>query len=740
MEYKLLLEKHNRCCQLVTGKQLREAFLVLTELVKESKNGDLQVKLEEYQETYSNILKYSFGEITDPEKKKIYYHLLRSVIELADDAREAVILSKRLLSCSVIGQNTENKLAIISEEVKPFISSLNWELEVNKQNPENNDKKNEPDDKERRKKIIRLFNILWLTDKYHDTEKELVSMALQPDKLPWWDQCLVISAVTLSLQRHFDETKLNILADAYRQLDEQVWQRALIGFLVTLYQYNKRLFLYPRIKELIEDLLENTNIVKHTESVIIQFIKTRETEKIAEHFRDEIIPEMARIQNRIYDKLNMKDLMQDPFSEEKNPEWEHVFNDSPDLLNKLEELSKLQMEGSDVLMSTFSMLKQFDFFNEISNWFLPFYKDNQDFWEALKDNNKTFDINGFADNMEKSSVLCNSDKYSFCLNISRLPTKDRAMMAEMFDMETKAMEEISNDDKLLQKPSSERVIFTQYIQDLYRFNKLYSFKEEFYDVFSTWTDFQNTELFKWIIKDKSIVRNIGEFYFEKGYYQDAIEVFINIDDLSQNFELWQKIAYGYQQLKDYKKALEYYLRADLADIRTSWNTKKIALCYRRTGNYPKALEYYLKAEKMEPDNLQVQTNMAHTYFDMKDYENALKVYFKVEYLAPDNYKIQRPIAWCAFMLGKLDTAKKYCEKILDADGNQHDLLNLGHVEWCLGNKQKAIDRYRQSLQKTENNFDWFSEEFMADSEVLLRYGIDPIDMPLMLDYLKILNS
>jgi tetratricopeptide (TPR) repeat protein len=154
------------------------------------------------------------------------------------------------------------------------------------------------------------------------------------------------------------------------------------------------------------------------------------------------------------------------------------------------------------------------------------------------------------------------------------------------------------------------------------------------------------------------------------------------------------------------------------------------------GNFQKALEYYNQAEKMEPENLQLQANLAHTYFDMKDYENALKVYFKVEYLAPENYKIRRPIAWCSFMLNKLDTAKKYFEKILETEENHNDLLNLGHIEWCMGNKSQAIHRYKQCIQKAAYNFDWFSDEFMADSEILVRYGIDPVDIPLMLDYLK----
>jgi tetratricopeptide (TPR) repeat protein len=735
MDYKVLQEKYTRCCHLVITKQLHEVFIVLKELVTQSKNGDLSVQFEHCQDTYRNILKYSFGEVEDPEKKTIYYHLLRSVIELADETRESIIALDQLLNYSKIKQNPVNNLSINPKEVKPFIETLFWKL-PDSDSVVGNKVNSQRELQERHGKIIHLFKLLWLTDKYRDAEIELATMAIESKTLPWWDQCLVISAITLSLQRFFDETKLNLLIEAYKRAGDQVWQRALVGLLIALYQYQKRLFLYPKIKDSLEQLTVTHNIEKQSEAIILQFIKSRDTEKIAKQFREEIVPEMTRIQPRIYDKLDMKNLIQDPLSEDKNPDWENVFNDSPDLVNKLEELSKLQMEGSDVLMGTFSMLKQFDFFDEISNWFLPFHKDNHALLEALKDDSGDFDASSFAQNMEKSSVLCNSDKYSFCLNVNRMPTRERSMMASMFDMETKAMEELAHDDDILNKPTRERVIITQYIQDLYRFNKIYEHRQEFFDIFSTWTDFQNTEFFKWIIKDESKVRNIGEFFFEKEYYQDAIEVFLQTDTLHENFELWQKIAYSYQQLKNYPKALEYYLRADLTDIKKSWNFKKIALCYRRLGDYQKALEYYAEAEKMEPDNLNLQANLAHTYFDMKDYENALKVYFKVEYLAPDNYKIRRPIAWCSFMLNKLDTAKKYFEKILDAEENHNDLLNLGHIEWCLGNKQNAIERYQQCIQKSTYNFDWFSDEFMADSEILIRFGIDPLNIPLMLDYLK----
>jgi tetratricopeptide (TPR) repeat protein len=160
-------------------------------------------------------------------------------------------------------------------------------------------------------------------------------------------------------------------------------------------------------------------------------------------------------------------------------------------------------------------------------------------------------------------------------------------------------------------------------------------------------------------------------------------------------------------------------------VRKAWNIKKIALCYRKLGEFRKALKYYHEAEKLEPDNLHIQASLGHTYFELKEYEEALKYYFKVEFLSPDDHRIQRPIAWCSFVLGKLDTAKKYFEKVTGEEGNQHDLLNLGHVEWCLGNKTRAIEFYRKSIRKADYNFDWLQRNlslmlnFCRNSESIL---------------------
>ena len=104
---------------------------------------------------------------------------------------------------------------------------------------------------------------------------------------------------------------------------------------------------------------------KNLQYILLQLIRTKETEKISRKLHEEIIPEVAKFKPKIEEKLKLDDILQDPSSEDKNPDWEGVFGDSPELFNKLEEISKMQIEGSDVFMSAFALLKHFDFFKEL---------------------------------------------------------------------------------------------------------------------------------------------------------------------------------------------------------------------------------------------------------------------------------------------------------------------------------------------------------------------------------------
>ncbi len=164
------------------------------------------------------------------------------------------------------------------------------------------------------------------------------------------------------------------------------------------------------------------DVGSHFEFIAIQLLKSKETEKISKRLQEEILTRNGQISTHVLrDKLDLDNILSDDFDEDKNPDWETVFEDAPELLDKLQEISKLQMEGSDVFMSTFARLKHFSFFSEIINWFRPFYKEDYALTNSLKDESQDIKIDAFLEGMEESFFMCNSDKYSFCLNIPHMP-------------------------------------------------------------------------------------------------------------------------------------------------------------------------------------------------------------------------------------------------------------------------------------------------------------------------------
>jgi tetratricopeptide (TPR) repeat protein len=737
MNYRELNSRYRQIFEFIAKNRIKDTFDTLAVLCNSSRNRDFRSQLEGHAETYLNMLKYAFELSDDPQKENVYNRLVKDIIELADDVREDIIRSNNLLhyyNQRIIPESLTDQLIT---EASKMIDRIMLQKESESKGTEVNEIESIYKTSDYKGTVKSIFQIIWHADKLRDIEINLIEKLIRKDTFAWYDKCIIVSALSLSLIRHFDSKKIDLLFNFYEAAEKQVWQRALVGLVLGLTYYDQRIIYYPEILQRLKAIQGMKKANNSIEIIIQQYIKARETEKIARKIQQEIIPEMIRIKSRLEEKLDLENLLSSINPEDKNPEWETFFKDSPDVYSKLEEFTNLQMEGADVFLSAFAMLKQYDFFNEVNNWFLPFYKEN-DFISATFDGfSEGLDLKQFGEGIERSNFLCNSDKYSFCLNIRNLQALQKSTVMELFNMELKAMNEMAVDDELINSDANLKVIFTQYFQDLYRFYKLHPLRNEFEDMFNLPTAIYETVFFKEWVDDTSVLRNIGEFFFQKNYYRDALLIFERLVIIKNNHELFEKIAYCYQQLGEFDQALDYYHKAELLDKNKLWLINRIAWCYRKKGEYETAVKYYLEAEKLEPEDLQIQAFLGHVYMEMENFEKALQYYFKVEYLQPENHKVQRPISWCSFMLGRLDNAIKYLEKSILHNVNKHDFMNLGHIYWCKGDKQKAIQNYRLSLKTSGQDVDWFSRVMHDDSKYLAKYHIHAIDIPLMIDYIRL---
>ncbi|TRX65781.1 lipopolysaccharide assembly protein LapB [Carboxylicivirga sp. M1479] len=722
-------KSHANVCQALAKKNIKESLDLIRAMVVESQNGDLIDDHYNIEFTYKNILKYTVEGISDPERQKIYNHLVRDVYRLGDKVAD-VLLSK--FSSDVVFEHRKKyqakNMTELIDEINSIWSGIDLKKVVDSQ-AENS--------VELQSKIVDLFNYVWGKVHIDNDDKKLISDLMFKSGIPVHYKAVLVGGINLSLMSAFSYDYLQLLIELCKHPDDAIAGRAMAALLLALDKYDARLPLYPELYTQLFMMIEEGSYQSLVQSIAIQLIRTRETERISQKMNEEILPEVVKLHPKLSDKLDLDNLISDSLAEGKNPDWEDVFKDSPNLMNKMEELTQWQMEGADVFLSTFKHLKHFSFFNETANWLLPFYPTQPQVLEALHSEDKVFSSESLLDGLSASRFLCNSDKYSLILSIPHMPGMQKEMMGQMFSAEIEQMMEMQKDEQALQGNHKKLVASNQFIQDLYRLLKVHPQKHQFNDVFVRKMDFHKRWFFNQLFDDTNSLREIGEYYFKKNYFEDALEIMEIVRSKSpEATDVIQKIAFCHQQLKNYDEALKYYLQADLVGAQSVWNKKKIALCYRHLKKTKKALGYYQEAEKVSPDNLHTQVSIGHCLLELNDFEQALKYYFKVEYLDPGNNKVGRPIAWCSFVVGNFDQAEKYYHKLIVSEKNKHDLINIGHTLWCKKQRKEALSYYQMSIQLPDHSLQEFIDTFNDDIPHLKRHGIDSGDIPLMLDQIR----
>lgn len=576
----------------------------------------------------------------------------------------------------------------------------------------------------------RLFNRVWVTYPLSHDDIGALRASFDSDALPGYFKQLMVSALLLGLLPYYDEPRLSLLLDVYTSApDSATGVKALCAALIVMYIHRSRISsdrLNSRV-EAIKDTVPSWH--KDVRMVFMQFIRTRDTERINRKMRDEVIPTMMKLRPDIYKKFHDKTSGTVDLSDiEENPEWQEML-DKSGITDKMKELTRMQEDGGDVFMSTFAHLKQYPFFSDIANWFLPFRVDHSAVSAALDNGSVTGEV------IAASPFLCNSDKYSIALSLASIPDEQRQFMMSQFNAQNLNAAEIRNTE-LLAGDSRRENIANKYVQDLYRFFKLFRRKGEFSDPFDTPLNMLQVPVLLSDFNDSETLTLVAEFYFRRGHYEDAYDLFKRLGDIvPPSAQLFQKMGYCLQQTGDIEGALKYYTQAELLNADSLWTLKRIASCYKLLEKPRHALDYYRRVAALKPDDLTVAMNMGHCNMEIGNYDEALKCYFKVEFLDEKSSRALRPIAWCSLLTGNLEQSRRYYDRILGNNPTAGDYLNMGHLELASGHVRDALNLYKLSVANDRNDTEAFIKSMHADTPVLVKAGVDPTILPLVIDSL-----
>ncbi len=726
MDEKTLKERHQYILALLQQERLKDAIKELETTFWDHPRDELN----SIKTPYQYMLQYLLEGMQDPERYQLYRKLIQDTLAYTDRCFHAE-LDK--ISNNIYHSKRREELPRLRNisygSLLTQLEAFSDELAISKLVEDKS--KLKMSFARHEKALSDLFLKTWLADSWSAGERDEALRFLESKLLIESDLCLLVSAVSLSLLELFDPAKFTWLIEAYKKGGLYASARALVGLVMIIHMQNQRLSFYPNLNAQISFLVEDQKTANYIHTIYLQFLQSQETEKIDKRMREEIIPEMIK------NASSMKD-MKFGFEEgegednDHNPDWQDALENSP-LGDKIREINELQLQGADVYMSSFATLKGYPFFYSIQNWFYPFEKRHSAvYYEFGHDTNK----GSIVDLILNSGLFCDSDKYSLCFTFLHIPKSQRDMMlSQLTEQQMGGLDEEQKAMKLQELSAKPDIISNQYIHDLYRFFRLYRFKQDFKDIFRTTLKLHNLPQFKYMAQNTHYLSQLADFFLKNEHYERAIEVYKQMmlsKELS--FELFQKKGYCHQKLGQYEEAIQSYIKADTIKSDNLWTNRHLATCYRISKQYDKALYYYEAVEKVQPNRLSNLFYLGMCHTALGAYDTALQYFFKMDYIKGDNKRTWRAIAWCSFICGKHEQAKKYYQKILASKPVAIDYLNAGHVEWALGELQEAVNYYKLAIQALDSK-DEFIELFQKDQAYLIKQGIPEQDIPLVIDLL-----
>lgn len=719
-------EQYKSITNLLKQKRLKEAQIQAEVFVTQTTDWVLSNRLEQNKTSYHYMLEYMQQGLNDPKRPTMYRQLYADLWEITDRAR-IVALDKT--SSRYYHELRRGKTYVQD------IPSLETRLHTLEDIAENialyklsTQGISMPDELRRQHEAIskQTFLDVWTSDFWTAEEMYQANMWLKSDTVPRNDLCLMISAVGMSLLEYFDPLKMQWLLQASIAHDNIPRQRALVGITLALLQYPDRVMLYPQLEETISLYDDEYQLGYRMNVILVQLLRSQNTERINRKMQEEIIPEVMK--NK--DLIRRMRFGLDEEEDDANPDWIEAI-DQMGLNKKIQEMNELQLEGNDIYMSTFSLLKGYPFFQELPNWFMPFDKEHSSISPEFRQGMRPLQPIFFV---FEAGLFCDSDKYSMAFMLQQLPSSQRNMM--LSQMTHESIEELNDEQRLRhlrQYSIKPEVISNQYIQDLYRFFKLNRRKEEFIDPFKEPMNFYESHIMQRLVGKPELMQDIPDLLFREERWKEALPLYEQLTTVKQpDAELFQKIGFCQQKLKHYEQAIEAYQKADILKPNHVWTIRHIATCHRLLGQYEKALEEYRHAETIQPENHTLSYHIGTCLAALKCYEEALQYFFKADLIEENNHKIWRAIGWCSLLAGRWGQAAKYYARIPDTDKTAEDFLNAGHIAFVSEDFPTAVKNYRYANTKYGNQ-SRFREAFEKDHDTLLQLGIDANDLPLMED-------
>lgn len=493
------------------------------------------------------------------------------------------------------------------------------------------------------------------------------------------DRGLIVGAVVLAVSQRFIPKYISLLFSLCHIADTTLRSKIIAGLMLCVVRHGDRIWNVGNLRVQWENLIGNIADKRALVVAMMAILKTVQTSDITEKMCTDVAPTILSVK-----ELSDKTKGRQGFTSLHDIDWSEAVMGDKHLKKSIDKLMKWQTEGADIFLSTFSHLKDYQFFREVSNWLMPFDVHNSYLVRALADIPSTF-RQSFLKGVTTAPMLCESDKYSVLMSFSYIPQNTRETICEMYTRELEVATEMMDGNMI---HGTHNCVADQYIRDLYRLFYIHPRSKEFVNPFESLPDFvEHSCIFRTSFFDDER-EAMGDYMGHNAQYAIAKRIYAGISQGYTTAAFLKKMVFCYMAEDDCQAALSLLDRLESIDGETEWVLKMRIKCYhflRLTDSEARCLNALIA---INASDVQLKEQLAACYMAGKQYDKALQLMYEVDYLQP-TAQSALSVVDCMLRVGKGVDAGRYVTRINNADVRAATLSAF--VQLCAHNISAATD-------------------------------------------------
>lgn len=720
MNVEEILSKAINC---LMDRRLSNAIEVLDQLYVHRPSLMGHSEFEAIKTDYQLMVDYMGRGFSDSHRESLYNTLLQRLYRVAADLE--ISWRCKNVSAYVNSFRVIDHLNTSHDFVRTVLESFVSDIAMLSLQPEEMREQKSTELYDRHQSFMnRLFSALWTSCQWTDDDCKFYTELLLSPTVMSTDQQVIVSAISLGAMNQFDINKFKTLVNVYQKAtDEHVRQRALVGWVLAVFE---GMDIFPEQDAMIRELCENPAITRELLTLQIQFFYSKDAEKDNDKIQRDIMPDIMRNSNLTIGRLGIMEKEEDAIESILHQDADEKRMEQ--LEEKVRKMMDMQKQGSDIYFGGFSQMKRFPFFNDMVNWFTPFYLNHPALRSVI---NKLGDTKFLNTLMERSN-FCESDRYSFAFALEQIINQLPADIKDAIGSDAMLGPLAESDDT-----EDAISIRRTYLQDLYRFFRLYHTANDFINPFEdngkgdfvadtfffTYKSFMGTGL-------DDVKLRLASHLYKHQQMTELAELLTTFQSADPRYA----ILMGYTNINMGKAefAYQFFDYALKAEPNNQWALKGKARAALDAEDYKTAEEVYTELLKLEPGHKNYTMNRCVVLLKLGRTSEVREELFRLDYQYPEDMNVKRVLAWAMLSDNSLDKASQLYDTLLASTPAHEDYLNAGYCQWAMGNVQRTVELFREWIVKSGKSREQLLEEFRSDADTLEMYGISETDCFLML--------